>query len=119
MIETLERTSLETPVVAIKWHDETSGIVTRTILRFNDRGERMAYACLNIEAETGFKASVLGWDKIRELVQSPGGFKYYYFGVQAPDKVTKWADRNLPRFSPIGTPDTILLTSEGDLSRNE
>ena len=74
MVEVLERPITRfTPHIVVpadpfeRWHDETKGFVMRDILIFDKKGQEMTYG-ESVTAETGFKASILAWDRIRKNI---------------------------------------------------
>lgn len=118
MIEVLDKPATPKIVRPERWHDQNIGLVYRYIGRIDNNGEDMAYAEKPIQAETGFKASVLGWDRIRSLVTKFSWLTYSNYTVRPKEKLTSWEEPRHPKPSPNGIPDAIQLTAEGDLIRD-
>lgn len=119
MVEVLDRLDKREKSHGIRWHDEISGVSQRYIISLNEGGEDLAYGASPIAAETGFKASVLCWDKIRSDVTQFPWKSYHNFTVKREAQLKSWEVSRRPKFSSIDSLDPIRLTTQGDLPRSD
>ena len=95
MVETLIKPNI---VQHIESFEDRSTPAVRTVVRYDDKGKQMAYAERPIIAETGFKASILAWDRIKGLIEAanryPAGRPIFWtnYMVVDPSKIPSLAN---------------------------